>query len=628
MFRRELLWLPVLLGLVALFAGCGDDTTCTPCDECDPCDPCDPCPQGYWMLQHPPINSGYLYGIFGLSDDNIYVVGDNGSFGHFDGDYWVRVPTKSRRTLRGVWAHSPSKVFAVGYDGLILHYDGSEVEQVPIQTSYEFYGVWGFSASDVYAIGSGYDVYHYDGTEWTSIKHWTDDYRYFEGIWGTSPTNIYAVGGYDIYGVSDYEGRIVRFNGTDWNEVDTGLDLAGVTLRAVWGSSSSDIYVVGDYQSSQSRNIVLHYNGSTWSVVEDDLWDGSSYYFYSVWGRNSNDVYIGNSSDRVFYYDGTSWEDITDYNVVDGDIYGLWASSSYVYGTTRYGVIPKWDGSTWTEAQGGPFGTLRSIWVGSENDAIAVGELGLIMRYDGTKWEDEVDGAYDNYSYYGISGVEDNWFVSGSNGKFLWNTGSGWDVAGGFDATFEPLYDVWAQGNEAIAVGDDGAIVHFDGTNQNLMTNGAPVKYDLQAVWGTSMTNVYAVGNEGTVIHYDGNASRRFEPIEDVAGTYDLWAVWGTSSSNIYIAGEKGFFARFNGTTWERLWVDETSYIRGINGTGPNNFYMCADYRIYHYDGTVMREVPQNVTWQTLYDVNLSQDGDLFACGYRGTIVYLEEDWE
>jgi hypothetical protein len=489
------------------------------------------------------------------------------------------------------------------------------------------YAVWGFSASDVYAVGSGYDIYHYDGMEWTSVKHWTDDWRTFYAIWGTSPTNLYAVGGFDVYNVSPHQGRILRYDGSDWTEIDTGLDLTGIDLEAIWGSSSSDIYVVGDYQSSNSRIMVLHYDGSDWSFVEDPVWGDNSIYFCSVWGRNGNDVYIGSTWDNVYHFDGTSWEDITDHAMINGNVNGLWTSTGNVYGCTSYGEIPKYDGSTWTESQGGPFGTCRSMWVGSDTDAIAVGESGFFKRYDGTAWGAVVTGSdHDNFSYYGISGVENNWFVSASSGRLLWNHGSGWDLAGGgFNATYENLYDVWASGNEAFAVGDDGAIVYFDGTDQILMTNGSADKRDLYAVWGSSTSDVYAVGYDGTLLHFDGSGTI-FQPIEDVAENFNLWAVWGTSSNNVYVSGEAGFLARYNGSTWERIWVDETDYIRGINGNGPEDFYMCASSRVYHYDGTRIRKVTQSVTYETLYDINISSAGDLFACGYRGTIIHVIEE--
>ena len=121
------------------------------------------------------------------------------------------------------------------------------------------------------------------------------------------------------------------------------------------------------------------------------------------------------------------------------------------------------------------------------------------------------------------------------------------------------------------------------------------------------MSDVYAVGYEGTLLHHDGT-SNRFEPvdIEDLAGTIDLYAVWGTASNNVYIAGEQGFFARFDGTSWSRIWIDETDIIRAINGSGPNNFYLCAYHRVYHYDGTRVWPVTQNAANQTLYDINLS----------------------
>ncbi|HMB21721.1 MAG TPA: hypothetical protein VKP08_02760, partial [Anaerolineales bacterium] len=64
-------------------------------------------------------------------------------------------------------------------------------------------------------------------------------------------------------------------------------------LWDAWGSSASDVYVVGGYDSdSTSLPLVYHSDGITWSEVGLSLpsgWTGSS--LYSVWGSGADDIY-------------------------------------------------------------------------------------------------------------------------------------------------------------------------------------------------------------------------------------------------------------------------------------------------------------------------------------------------
>lgn len=63
------------------------------------------------------------------------------------------------------------------------------------------------------------------------------------------------------------------------------------------------------------------------------------------------------------------------------------------------------------------------------------------------------------------------------------------------------LQDVWgSSGNDVFAVGDNGTILHYDGTQWRQMNSGtSETLYD---VWGVSGSDVFAVGTGGTILHY------------------------------------------------------------------------------------------------------------------------------
>lgn len=64
-----------------------------------------------------------LYGIWGSSGGDIYVVGDGGVILHSTGDgKWQPQTSNTTTLLRAVWGVGPTNVYAVGNGGLITHF--------------------------------------------------------------------------------------------------------------------------------------------------------------------------------------------------------------------------------------------------------------------------------------------------------------------------------------------------------------------------------------------------------------------------------------------------------------------------------------------------------------------------
>ncbi len=54
-------------------------------------------------------------------------------------------------------------------------------------------------------------------------------------VWGTSSSDVYVVG---------WEGTMLHYDGTEWSAMTSGTT---AHLHALWGMSSSDFYAVGAY---------------------------------------------------------------------------------------------------------------------------------------------------------------------------------------------------------------------------------------------------------------------------------------------------------------------------------------------------------------------------------------------
>jgi photosystem II stability/assembly factor-like uncharacterized protein len=74
----------------------------------------------------------------------------------------------------------------------------------------------------------------------------------------------------------------------------------------VWGTSESDVFVVGD-AGDGSGGIVLHYNGS-WTRM---TLPPSTPLLESVWGASATDVYAVGPSGTILHYDGMTWTAMT-----------------------------------------------------------------------------------------------------------------------------------------------------------------------------------------------------------------------------------------------------------------------------------------------------------------------------
>lgn len=102
---------------------------------------------------------------------------------------------------------------------------------------------------------------------------------------------------------------------------------------------------------------------------------------------------------------------------------------------------------------------LYGIWGSAADDVYAVGDAGVIVRFDGTSWN-------------------------------VIPSGTGTD-----------LENIWGKSPLSIfVVGDGGLIRYFDGAEWTAMSSRA--KWSLHGVFGVGPGRVYAVGDVGTILRY------------------------------------------------------------------------------------------------------------------------------
>jgi hypothetical protein len=148
----------------------------------------------------------------------------------------------------------------------------------------------------------------------------------FEAVWGTSDSNIFAVGD---------DGVIAHFDGTSWELMNSGVmrDLDGI-----WGTSANNVYAVG------SSGLILHYDGSTW----ENVFSRTTNFLYDVWGTSTDNIYCSDGA-YFYHYDGDGWSQ-SPYLGSWYSVYAMWGSSpNNIFAFASSGMVYHYVGSEWTD---------------------------------------------------------------------------------------------------------------------------------------------------------------------------------------------------------------------------------------------------------------------------------------
>jgi photosystem II stability/assembly factor-like uncharacterized protein len=141
--------------------------------------------------------------------------------------------------LFGVWGIGNDDVYVVGTAGTIFDRDGNLLDG---GVTTELDGVWGSSANDVYVAGAqGVILHRANRGAFTRLT--TNFTSHLASIWGSGPNDIYVAG----------DGGVIRHSadqGQTWVAQDSGTT---EDLSMIWGSGPNDVYVVGNHGT------ILHY---------------------------------------------------------------------------------------------------------------------------------------------------------------------------------------------------------------------------------------------------------------------------------------------------------------------------------------------------------------------------------
>ena len=244
---------------------------------------------GQWSKMTSPT-SNHLKGVWGYNSEDVWAVGENGTIlRRQNGNDWQQISgISSNLHLNSIWGTGLDNIYAVGEvaetaygNGVLLRWDGQSWTSPREWGPMQFNDVWGrTSTNEVFVIGHSHDIGFTEGICYKFTSEpvngaWQTDWpktSSFYAIWGTGDELFIASQ------AQPWAAEVDHYNGAVWNSQNFG-DHA---LMGVWGTAGNNVYVVG-YEGK-----ILRYNGDVWTNMDS----GTTVILSDIWGSGPDDVFV------------------------------------------------------------------------------------------------------------------------------------------------------------------------------------------------------------------------------------------------------------------------------------------------------------------------------------------------
>jgi hypothetical protein len=245
-----------------------------------------------WKIVDSPSPATKIFtGIAAIAANDVWAVGyntDPKSFSvttlteHWDGSRWTVVPSPmiqgaQQVYLDAVTAIATNDVWAVGSYSSALeaqapfaeHWDGTTWKVVPVPetaSGFFLFSASSDSANEVWATGYDDLALRWDGSRWISypIANTNGDLSGLNGVLAFPGGEVWAVG-YDSPNGAVTLTLAEHWDGVAWKRFPSPNLTTISDLRAVSGTSPSDVWAVGQY--GYRHTLVEHWDGTVWTLV-------------------------------------------------------------------------------------------------------------------------------------------------------------------------------------------------------------------------------------------------------------------------------------------------------------------------------------------------------------------------
>lgn len=269
---------------------------------------------------------------------------------------------------------------------------------------------------------------------------------------------------------------------------------------------------------------------------------------------------------------------------------------------------PVCNATGWCWEQPSPSGnTLNKVWAASVSDVWVVGEAGIILHYDGSRWSQQASGV--DVTLFDVWGTSpSNVWAVGARGTVIQYNGSSWNpvTVGTVADTFSAIHgssadDVWIAGFDAT----DNLVVHWDGNDWNESFRVAITDFAFNRIWAAGPSDVWVA--EQNCYRWDGVSW-------NVVPQSELLSLWGSGPTDVWIGNTNGNVRRWTGSTW----VDVTLPVE-FNNLMVVNIWGTANNDVWVFPGVPLHWNGSDWTKSTLFSNEM-----LVAASIGGTI---DEQW-
>ncbi len=572
---------------------------------------------GEWRSEADPPPMVELRAVSAAEPDDVWAVGgatdtDQALVRHWDGDTWSSIELAYHVLLNGVAVYSGGGGWAVGEEGLILRRHGDRWQPSDSPIGETLHDVFSVNANDAWAVGASGTIIRWNGSSWAPVESGTeaelnaiamltpDDGWAAGGVllhWdGDRWTEACLRGGWTIYDLVflgpshgwavGEEGAILCWDGTDWRLVASPTT---TDLRSVSALRHDLAFAVGgEYPRGGRSGVLLVWDGSSWRNAETPPLSWQSLSWQPLYGV-------------ALTPDGSGWAVGRRHSVLR-----LGTSAS----TEQPPLPPPTPMPQATAAVPGHWGCLddgspdpchhdlNAVSLASRSEGWAVGEDGVILRWDGVAWRRTQSPSYPlDLLDVAALGADDAW-TGGAGHLFRWD-GNRWDALDVAARWYEQYLSADVVSDNEVWFATGGESLRWDGQAWTRMKGGGVQRIDM-----ISPTNGWSSG-----------AWMGFPSLPDLTAPFP----------------DPTFAAlkRWDGCRWREVrscsgYGDQcNAWALGMASATAG--WAANRHELLHWDGAGWQEEP-NSTGMPLHEIEPVSEREAWAVGYGGTILHWERD--
>jgi hypothetical protein len=472
-----------------------------------------------------------------------------------DSGTWTALPDLAAGSnYVAMWIAPTGDVFLAGGLGGLAHYGSGAWSETVVGTAV-LKAVWGTSTSEVYAVGNGHTILRYDGAAWASVAAPATAGN-FNTVWGVDGQVFIGTQGSTTVPVAD---QLLRSSaGGPFAAMPTpGFT---ITPRAIWGSSGSDVWVVGD---NASAGEIVHWDGVSWTQVQAP----PQSVLRAIAGSGVDEIFAVGATGTILRYTGAAWAAPLPPTVSTGmlpALYDIWAAAPNDVIAVGAGAFHLQPSRTWATTAG----TFVAIAGRSPTDAVAVGNASSAV-WNGTSFAANSTG-------FGVAldvAATPTSYVSIANEVYTSATGATWAGHPLTPATLTTPHALWVAPSGTIWFATGTGVQHADASYALTSDVGGA---SFTSIWGFADDDIYVVG-ANDVRHYDGTS---WTPTP-VPSPSPLDGVWGRSTDDVFAVGANQTVLHYHGGAWKQLETPFTGDLAAVTGAGTSVFMVSTDGKVY-----------------------------------------------